>query len=59
VTANDSGWTSMQTIVAFGMASLMFALFFRIQRRRKEPLIPTLLSFIHDHLIFTNIIFLD
>jgi EmrB/QacA subfamily drug resistance transporter len=40
VTANDSGWTSMQTIIALGMASLMFALFFHIQRRRKEPLIP-------------------
>src|ERR687891_1000617 len=36
VTANDSGWTSMQTIVPFGISSLMFVLFFRIQRQKKE-----------------------
>jgi EmrB/QacA subfamily drug resistance transporter len=55
VTANDSGWTSMQTIVAFGMASLMFALFFRIQRRRKEPLIP-LSIFKTPNLLTSNIV---
>ncbi len=40
VTANDSGWMSVQTISMLGIAVLMFALFLTIQRRKKEPLVP-------------------
>lgn len=55
VTANDSGWTSMQSIIPLGVASLMFALFFRIQRRKKEPLIP-LSIFKTSNLLASNIV---
>jgi EmrB/QacA subfamily drug resistance transporter len=55
VTANDSGWMSMQTIVPLGMASLMFALFFRTQRQKKEPLIP-LSIFKTPNLLTSNIV---
>jgi EmrB/QacA subfamily drug resistance transporter len=55
VTANDSGWTSMQTIVPFGISSLMFVLFFRIQRQKKEPLIP-LSIFKTPNLLTSNIV---
>jgi MFS family permease len=40
VTANDTGWMSVQTISLLSIAGLMFALFLTIQRRKKEPLIP-------------------
>src|ERR671917_1137764 len=40
VTANDIGWMSVQTISMLSIAGLMFVLFFTIQRRKKEPLIP-------------------
>jgi EmrB/QacA subfamily drug resistance transporter len=55
VTANDSGWTSVQTIVPLSLASLMFVLFFRIQRQRKEPLIP-LSIFKTPNLLTSNIV---
>lgn len=55
VTANDSGWMSMQTIVPLGIASLMFALFFRTQRQKKEPLIP-LSIFKTPNLLTSNIV---
>jgi EmrB/QacA subfamily drug resistance transporter len=40
VTADDTGWMSVQTISLLSIAGLMFALFLTIQRRKKEPLIP-------------------
>src|SRR5919112_2157264 len=40
VTANDIGWMSVQTISMLSISGLMFTLFFTIQRRKKEPLIP-------------------
>ena len=55
VTANDSGWTSVQTIVPLSIASLMFVLFFRIQRQKKEPLIP-LSIFKIPNLLASNIV---
>lgn len=36
VTANDNGWTSVQTIVPLSISSLMFILFFRIQRKKER-----------------------
>jgi EmrB/QacA subfamily drug resistance transporter len=55
VTANDNGWTSVQTIVPLSIASLMFILFFRIQRKKKEPLIP-LSIFKTPNLLTSNIV---
>jgi EmrB/QacA subfamily drug resistance transporter len=55
VTANDSGWTSTQTVVPFSIAGLMFALFIRIQRQKKEPLIP-LNIFKTPNLLASNIV---
>jgi EmrB/QacA subfamily drug resistance transporter len=54
-TANESGWMSMQTIIPLSIASLMFVLFFRIQRQKKEPLIP-LSIFKTRNLLTSNIV---
>lgn len=40
VTANDAGWTSVQTIVLLGVAAALLTAFVGIQAIRREPLMP-------------------
>jgi EmrB/QacA subfamily drug resistance transporter len=55
VTANDVGWMSMQTMSLLSIAAVMFVLFFGIQRRKKEPLVP-LNIFRTPNLLASNVV---
>jgi MFS family permease len=55
VTANDIGWTSIQIVSLLSIASIMFAAFLYIQRRKKDPLLP-LNIFKTRNLLVSNIV---
>lgn len=40
ITANDIGWTSLQTISTLTVAGIMFFAFLYMQTKRKEPILP-------------------
>jgi EmrB/QacA subfamily drug resistance transporter len=55
VTANDAGWTSMQTISMLSTSAALLGAFTIIQKRSEEPLIP-LRIFKTPNLLASNII---
>lgn len=40
VSAESAGWSSMQTLGLLGISLLLFTIFYVIQKKKKEPLVP-------------------
>jgi MFS family permease len=55
VTANENGWTSMQTILLLSLSIALFVGFIAIEKRSREPLIP-LHIFKIPNLLSSNIV---